>query len=205
MTHVQEQRALRDETIAAFHTAVNGAEDEDDILVPREKTKDELEQEEEEYQEFLKREVGTDLKELITVEEGSSALLTEEPETDKKAKKEKKTKKSKEMSKKSKTEQDQEFLMKYVLRKSLVSSSPTLSCSYILNRGWIDRSAKRLPTYSEITSSKSKKDKGKARADSPMDEDEEAETKRLQEEIAASRMARMRRSTGRGTSTDLCE
>lgn len=48
-------------------------------------------------------------------------------------------------------------------------------CSYILNRGWIDRSAKRLPTYSEITGSKSKKDKGKARADSPMDEDEEGE------------------------------
>lgn len=47
--------------------------------------------------------------------------------------------------------------------------------SYILGRGWIDRSAKRLPTYSEITSSKSKKEKGKARADSPVDEDEEAE------------------------------
>lgn len=38
-----------------------------------------------------------------------------------------------------------------------------------------------------------------------VDEDEEAETKRLEEEIAASRLARMRRSTGRGTSTDLCE
>ena len=48
--------------------------------------------------------------------------------------------------------------------------------SYILNRGWIDRSAKRLPTYSEITGSKSKRDKGKARADSPMEgvDDEEA-------------------------------
>lgn len=37
-----------------------------------------------------------------------------------------------------------------------------------------------------------------------VDADEEAETKRLEEEIAASRLARMRRSTGRGTSTDLC-
>ncbi|KAI0093192.1 hypothetical protein BDY19DRAFT_922571 [Irpex rosettiformis] len=36
-----------------------------------------------------------------------------------------------------------------------------------------------------------------------VDADEEAETKRLEEEIAASRLARMRRSTGRGTSTDL--
>ena len=37
-----------------------------------------------------------------------------------------------------------------------------------------------------------------------VDEDEEAETRRLEEEIAASRMARLRRSTGRGTSMDLC-
>ena len=32
--------------------------------------------------------------------------------------------------------------------------------SYILNRGWIDRSSKRLPTYKEITGS----GKGKQRA-----------------------------------------
>ena len=38
-----------------------------------------------------------------------------------------------------------------------------------------------------------------------VDEDEEAETKRLQDEIAASRLARMRRSGGRGTGNDLCE
>ena len=114
MTHAQEQEALRDETIAAFHTAVDGAEsdEEDDLLVPREKTKDELEREEEEYQEFLKREVGTDLRELITIEEGSSSLLLEEPEVEKKGKREKKSKKSKEKSKKSKAEEDQEFLMK---------------------------------------------------------------------------------------------
>lgn len=37
-----------------------------------------------------------------------------------------------------------------------------------------------------------------------VDDDEETETRRLEEEIAASRLARMRRSTGRGTSTDLC-
>jgi protein KRI1 len=30
--------------------------------------------------------------------------------------------------------------------------------SYILNRGWIDRSAKRIPTYREITSSKRSRD-----------------------------------------------
>ena len=41
-----------------------------------------------------------------------------------------------------------------------------------------------------------------------VDEDEEAEHKRLEQEIAASRLARLRRSTGpgsRGNSVDLCE
>ena len=36
-----------------------------------------------------------------------------------------------------------------------------------------------------------------------VDEDEETETRRLEEEIAASRLARMRRSTGRSTGLDL--
>lgn len=36
--------------------------------------------------------------------------------------------------------------------------------SYILNRGWIDKTAQRLPTYKEITSSR--KGKGKAGAGS---------------------------------------
>lgn len=37
--------------------------------------------------------------------------------------------------------------------------------SYILNRGWIDRSARRLPTYAEVTDiKKNKKGKNKAKA-----------------------------------------
>ena len=37
--------------------------------------------------------------------------------------------------------------------------------SYILNRGWIDRSARRLPTYAEVTDVKKHKgDKGKPKA-----------------------------------------
>jgi protein KRI1 len=37
--------------------------------------------------------------------------------------------------------------------------------SYILNRGWIDRSAGRLPTYAEVTDiKKNKKGKSKAKA-----------------------------------------
>ncbi|KAL1744835.1 KRI1-like family C-terminal-domain-containing protein [Schizophyllum fasciatum] len=159
VTHVEEQRALRDETIAAFHTAVDSADDEDDLLVPREKTKDELEREEEEYRTFLEREVGEDLSHLVSLEAAAStsepAKEAEDESPKKKKKKEKKEKKaSKEAGKggKSKEEEDHEFLM-----------------NYILNRGWMDRESKRIPTYKEVTSGK---DKGKQRADPDSSSDE---------------------------------
>ena len=121
VTHVEEQRALRDETIAAFHTAVDSADDEDDLLIPREKTKDELEREEEEYRTFLEREVGEDLSHLVSVESaaGTSAAVkadAEEEESPKKKKKEnKKAEKVQDKGRKSKEEEDHEFLMKCVL------------------------------------------------------------------------------------------
>ncbi|KII95576.1 hypothetical protein PLICRDRAFT_170210 [Plicaturopsis crispa FD-325 SS-3] len=143
LPHAVEQRALRDETIAAFHHAV--AEDEDDgLLVPREKTRDEREQEEEEYRAFLEREVGQDLDGLITVEgkglreEGDGDEdgkdVDEDEDMDGAEKKKKKKKKKSKSKGKAKAETDQEFLM-----------------NYILNRGWIDRSAHHIPTYNEIT------------------------------------------------------
>ncbi|KAI9063919.1 Krr1-domain-containing protein [Trametes sanguinea] len=150
VTHAEEQQKLRNETINAFHTAVDAKDDveeEDDFLVPREKTKDEIEREEEEYRAFLEREVGEDLSGLVTVDPDSAGVLDGADEEDsvghkKKSKKEKKEKKPA----KSKQEEDQEFLM-----------------NYILNRGWIDKSARRLPTYKEITGSKGK---GKSEAGS---------------------------------------
>lgn len=59
--------------MAAFHAG--DEDDEDDLLVPREKTKDEMELEEEEYRAFLEREVGKDLNSLISVE--STDVLVE--------------------------------------------------------------------------------------------------------------------------------
>ncbi|KAI0785892.1 KRI1-like family C-terminal-domain-containing protein [Abortiporus biennis] len=155
LTHIQEQRALKEETIKAFHTAVaDDEDDEDDVLVLREKTKDELEQEEEEYKEYLQREVGEDLKDLITVDVDEEHVVKVEADEGegKKEKKKKKERKGKEKEKtgKDNEEADQEFLM-----------------NYILNRGWIDKSERRLPTYKEITSSK-----GKGRATASDDEDE---------------------------------
>ncbi|KAJ6590018.1 KRI1-like family C-terminal-domain-containing protein [Mycena vulgaris] len=157
VTHVEEQRRLRDETIAAFH-AVEGDEEED-WLVPREKTMDEVAREEEEYRTFLEKEVG-DLRDLVDVGGDSAVVeqLQEEESGSKKKKKKKEKKSNEEGSSKaagsSKQEQDQDFLV-----------------NYILNRGWIDRSSKRVPTYGEVTS-QSKKGKAKAQPDDADDADD---------------------------------
>lgn len=143
-THAEEQRQLRDETRAAFHTAVDESDD-DALLVPREKTKDELEHEEEEYREYLKHAVGQDLEGLIEVENSGIGAEAENGEEGAGRKKKSKTKKKGNEAKGiSKQEADQEFLV-----------------NYILNRGWIDKSAKRLPTYKEIVKPKSTKGKAK--------------------------------------------
>ncbi|KAJ3508823.1 hypothetical protein NLJ89_g5548 [Agrocybe chaxingu] len=179
LTHVQEQENLRKETIAAFHDAV-GDEDGDDFLIPREKTKDEQEREEEEYRAFLEREVG-DLRELVSVdgdrdddevqvEEGQEEEGEKEGEPRKKKKKKSKSKDTADQQegtssgkrKKKKAEEDQEFLM-----------------NYILNRGWIDHSEGHIPTYKEITThdddddDKRRKRKGKAKAEPSSEGDDE--------------------------------
>lgn len=105
---------LRKDTIAAFHNAIPEGEG-DDFLVAREKTKDEVEMEEEEYRAFLEREVG-DLKKLVSIDGG----LGHETRDDgvEKAKKKKKKKDGSDSGlgkqKRTQAEKDQEFLMKYV-------------------------------------------------------------------------------------------
>ncbi|KAK0459472.1 KRI1-like family C-terminal-domain-containing protein [Desarmillaria tabescens] len=154
LTHVEAQRELRKETIAAFHGG-EAERDDDDLLVPREKTKDEQEEEEEEYRDFLQREVGGDLKDLITIRDSEDG--DREPKQEDTPKKSKK-KSKKTANKKSKEEEDQKFLM-----------------NYILNRGWIDRSSTHIPTYQEATSSRTK-GKGKAKKEEKDDEDEAGST-----------------------------
>lgn len=123
LTYVQEQERLREDTIAAFKAAVEDGDDDNDFLVPREKTKDEIEREEEEYRAFLEREVGPDLAEIITVEDGAAEADGvvdggEDGEELKKKKKSKKGKATKVQSGKSKQDEDQEFLMKCVYASS---------------------------------------------------------------------------------------
>jgi len=136
---------LRKETIAAFHGAVvegrtrtreesgeekdDNGDGDDDFLVPREKTKDELLKEEEEYRAFLEREVGEDLAGLITVE-GSvlDGVAVEEAEP-----KGKKKKRKKEQGKidSNKEQKDHEFLMKFVFFSFPLSYFPPTFCQQL--------------------------------------------------------------------------
>ena len=109
-TYAQGQEALRSETIAVFQTAVDADSDTDDLLIPREKTKDEIEQEEEEYRQFLQREVGKDIGRLVTIDEGIERIH-EENEGDTRVKVESK-RTNRTNSKKEKEQSDHEFLMK---------------------------------------------------------------------------------------------
>lgn len=85
----------------------------------REKTKDEIAQEEEEYRKYLEREVG-DLRGLVEIDAVEEGAVEEPEEADgaeeKKKKKKKKKVKAEEGGKKGKgkEEQDQEFLLKCV-------------------------------------------------------------------------------------------
>ncbi|KAG8816368.1 hypothetical protein FRC19_000412 [Serendipita sp. 401] len=149
LTYAKEQEILKKETVQAFKSAVvSGSEDsdEDGFLVPREKTKGEIEQEQEEYRAVLQREIGpnVDIKELITVDEGIERIHEAgEGDTTMPSKKKKKRKDSKQDRAK-KEQSDQDFL-----------------ANYILNRGWIDQSTRRLPTYDEVTRVKDSKEKHK--------------------------------------------
>lgn len=109
-THVEEQEELRTETISAFHHATDiDNNNDDDLLVLREKTKDEIEQEDEEYHEFLKEHVG-DIKDIVWVEEEHNSVVPK-GEADQGVASPKKLKRSKDKEK-TKATSDQEFLMK---------------------------------------------------------------------------------------------
>ncbi|KZV61949.1 Krr1-domain-containing protein [Peniophora sp. CONT] len=160
-THVEEQQALRAETIAAFHSGVGVGkeEEEDDLLQLREKTDDEVAREEAEYRAYLEKEVQG-LEGLIEVEESNvrekdeDDVKEEEPDAkDGEGKKKRKKKKKGKREEDKPAQTDQEFLMKYVhLYILFITRSYRYNYhhSYILNRGWIDRNSKRLPTFEEI-------------------------------------------------------
>ncbi len=129
-THVAEQAALRAETIAAFHPSsadTRNAEQEEEggLFTLREKTKDEVEQEEAEYRAYLEREVGPLEKIVDLGEEGEvgDGIRQQEEEIHVPsggADPGKKKKKGKKVARERK-ETDKEFLIKCVCSPHSVS------------------------------------------------------------------------------------
>ncbi|ADV23921.1 ribosome biogenesis-related protein, putative [Cryptococcus gattii WM276] len=145
LTHVESQRRLRQEAVSAFKTlaAESGDESDEDFIQKRETDDQEIDEGDEEYKRFM-LEFGGGEEEVRKIlgmgdqpailkvlgdeeeegEEEKSAVSKIEKEEMKRQKQEKKAKKAKD---------DDDFLM-----------------NYILNRGWIDRSEKHVPTYDEV-------------------------------------------------------
>lgn len=125
-THVAEQAALRAETIAAFHSSAADKghaeqQEEGGLFTLREKTRDEVEQEEAEYRAYLEREVGP-LEKILDLgeEEKAEGRILRKEEEDMHAplgeadsRKKNKRKKGKKVVEK-REETDQEFLMRCV-------------------------------------------------------------------------------------------
>lgn len=99
-------------------TVTQGNEDdEDDLLVPRSRTRDEVELEEEEYKTFLEREVGEELRQLVTVDIDGGVDSAPAYSTGKDERKKKKATKVAETSERKgqtrpKEDEDHEFLIK---------------------------------------------------------------------------------------------
>ncbi|KAF8841697.1 hypothetical protein BDN67DRAFT_966770 [Paxillus ammoniavirescens] len=185
LTHVEEQRLLQSEVRAAFHGTVDvQTEDDDDgdgdeLLIPRSRTRDEIELEEEEYKAFLEREVGEDLRDLVTVDpnvesgglgEREDATKSGEGDKVKQSKKKKKGKKERETEmedKKGREEGKTKQVVKKDNQKSKEEADQEFLMQYILNRGWMDHSSRRVPTYNEITNSPSKSSKRKTTKSQP--------------------------------------
>ncbi|OWZ60901.1 hypothetical protein AYX15_06854, partial [Cryptococcus neoformans] len=145
LTHVESQRRLRQEAVSAFKTLAEESDDESDeeFIRKREKDAQEVDENDEEYKKFM-LEFGGGEEEVRKIlgmgdqpailkvlesegeedEEEKAAVSKIEKEEMERQKREKEAKKAKD---------DDDFLM-----------------NYILNRGWIDRSEKHVPTYDEV-------------------------------------------------------
>jgi len=106
-THVEEQAELRTEMISAFHQALPEDTAPDDLLVLRDKTQDEIEKEEEEYRQYLQREVGN-IKNVVWADETPSNIVDHAENLPKETER---TSKGKQKAQAPKVT-DQEFLLK---------------------------------------------------------------------------------------------
>merc|ERR1711939_533424 len=135
-TPAQEEEDLRQETKAAFLNAVNGEDPDDegdgvdaqDLLVRRD-AQDDSDDDEDRYRKFLLDNVGQDEldRALAIKRENEKAAKSSSGEVEGSGKKAKKAAAAA-------PAEDDDFLK-----------------NYILNRGWLDKKSKHIPSYKEIT------------------------------------------------------
>ncbi|KAG9017244.1 hypothetical protein FRB90_001262 [Tulasnella sp. 427] len=161
-TYAQEQEALRQETISAFHGAVEGDEDEG-LLILRKEIKDDVAEDDEEYRDYVRKEVG-DIKQLLWVDEQAWAAVRPDDEDEDMEPTVAESSKKKEKRKKKKPQDEAEQFL----------------ANYLLNRAWVDRKSKKVPTMDEVTSKK-----GKERAVDEFDDEMDEDFEELEEDFEA--------------------
>jgi protein KRI1 len=160
-------------------TTVGGAvgEEEDDLLVLREMREEDGEKN---YTEFLKREAGAEIERFLGGRQGvkdddvyvevADEQVEHEEEMEPRGEEKKKRKRKKKgngsdgggdvagkskngeekvKGRKDKEREDQDFLIKCAL-SPVTYRTDLIAFSYILNRGWVDKTKNRLPTYKEV-------------------------------------------------------
>ncbi|ORX37669.1 hypothetical protein BD324DRAFT_622820 [Kockovaella imperatae] len=143
-TYVESQRKIRQDAIEAFKSLNDEGDDEDEFdFTERPKTDADEEKEAKEYRQFLLEMGGgeDEVRKLLGLQEDKPNPEPAQSEDDSvvdqtlvnKSQEEAKRKKTSKKTKQSKQEADENFLM-----------------DYILNRGWIDRSDRHVPTYDEV-------------------------------------------------------
>ncbi|BEJ13502.1 hypothetical protein CspHIS471_0306760 [Cutaneotrichosporon sp. HIS471] len=164
LTNVQMSRRAAADARAAF-AAFGDDSDDEEVLIKREKGDGEDETEDAAYRQFL-LEMGGGEAEVRAALGMADAPTTDfreyEEETPKKMKKEKEMSEGKRAKREAKRQAkrgkaDEDFLM-----------------DYILNRGWIDKEKKAVPTYEDIV--------GRERGDDSEDDDEDTPWGKIDEE-----------------------
>ncbi|CAK9783244.1 hypothetical protein CC85DRAFT_310258 [Cutaneotrichosporon oleaginosum] len=168
LTNVEAARRAAAEARAAFAAFGDDDSDDGEVITKREKDDSEDEAEDAAYREFL-LEMGGGESEVRAALGMADAPVTDyrEFEDDEKPKKKKKEE-EKEMS-------EEKRAKKEAKRKAKrAKADEDFLMDYILNRGWIDREKKAVPTYEDIV--------GRERADDESDEGEDTPWGKIDEE-----------------------
>ncbi|WVQ84513.1 hypothetical protein IAT38_006667 [Cryptococcus sp. DSM 104549] len=171
LTHVQQEKKLREEAVSAFAALAGDESDEDDedegeedagfVLKKRKADEKEVDEDEEEYRKFLLEMGGgeEEVRKVLGMGDAPAMRLAVMESSDE----EDAGEGQKEMQAMSKVEREELERKKAEKKAKKAKEDDDFLMNYILNRGWIDRSDKHVPSYDEVV--------GPARADSSDEDD----------------------------------